>query len=158
MNLIVSIRECYIVWLGNDVKELFIIYAMDHLSERQGYSYADPHPRKMDPCPHKMDPLTASLHNCAHHFIPHVKDNQCAASILYNGSYYTIVIGKQPVQVSYTPPAVAAMVSSLQASQEKSILGKRPNENENSEPVSYRRMGYDLNDNTLYPSLGHDFK
>lgn len=125
---------------------------MAHLFGKQGYS----------PMPMAMDPLTTSLQECAHHFIPHVKDGQWAVSIKYGDSYYSIVIGKQPqVYASYTPPGIAAMVSSLKASHEsheKSILGKRPCETENSEPFSYRRTGYDQTENKLYPSLGHEFK
>jgi len=105
--------------------------------------------------PHRVDPLIASLHDCAHHFIPHVKDSQCAATILYGGSYYTIVIAKQPAYPSYTPPSVT---EALQKMKDKSILGKRPCEEEEEHTFSYRRTGYDLTDNTLYPGLGHDFK
>lgn len=115
---------------------------------KQGYS------------PQAMDPLTASLHDCAHRFIPHVKDNQCAATIRYGDSYYTIVIQKQPVQVSYTPHAVMEMLKQME---QKSILGKRPHDKEDGNVVlcdrmTYQRTGYDLTDDTLYPSLGHEFK
>jgi hypothetical protein len=118
---------------------------MEHLSERQGYF------------PVGSDPLTASLHVCAHRFIPYVKDNQCATTIRYGDSYYTIVIQKQPVQVSYTPPSVVEMLKQME---QKSILGKRPHE-ENQiacNRTTYQRTGYDLTDNTLYPSLGHGFE
>jgi hypothetical protein len=113
-----------------------------------------------------MDPLTASLHVCAHRFIPYVKDNQCAATIRYDDSYYTIIIQKQPVQVSYTPPSVVEMLkqmeqkSIVQDALQKSILGKRLHE-ENiiaCNSTTYQRTGYDLTDNTLYPSLGHGFE
>ena len=125
-----------------------------------------------------MDPLTASLHVCAHRFIPYVKDNQCSATIRYDDSYYTIVIQKQPVQVSYTPPSVVEMLKQMEqksivqdafsivqdaksiVQDAKSILGKRPYE-ENiilCDRTTYQRIGYDLTDNTLYPSLGHGFE
>jgi hypothetical protein len=111
-----------------------------------------------------MDPLTASLHVCAHRFIPYVKDNQCSATIRYDDSYYTIVIQKQPVQVSYTPPSVVEMLKQMEqksiVQDAKSILGKRPHE-ENQiacDRTTYQRIGYDLTDNTLYPSLGHGFE
>jgi hypothetical protein len=123
-----------------------------------------------------MDPLTASLHVCAHRFIPYVKDNQCATTIRYGDSYYTIVIQKQPVQVSYTPPSVVEMLKQMEqksivqdaksiVQDAKSILGKRPHE-ENiilcdriaCDRTTYQRTGYDLTDNTLYPSLGHGFE
>lgn len=130
-----------------------------------------------------MDPLTASLHVCAHRFIPYVKDNQCSTTIRYGDLYYTIVIQKQPVQVSYTPPSVVEMLKLMEqksivqdafsivqdaksiVQDAKSILGKRPYE-ENivscdriaCDRTTYQRIGYDLTDNTLYPSLGHGFE
>lgn len=123
-----------------------------------------------------MDPLTASLHVCAHRFIPYVKDNQCSTTIRYGDLYYTIVIQKQPVQVSYTPPSVVEMLKQMEqksivqdaksiVQDAFSILGKRPHE-ENivscdriaCDRTTYQRIGYDLTDNTLYPSLGHGFE
>ena len=119
-----------------------------------------------------MDPLTASLHDCSHRFIPHVKDNQCAATIQYGGSYYTIVIQKQPVYPSYTPPSVAAAVASMKESassasassasafaNQKSVLGKRPHEELEGHTRSYRRLqDYNPHEINLYPELGHNFK
>jgi len=120
-----------------------------------------------------MDPLTAALHDCAHRFMPHMRSNQCAASIKYGDSYYTIVIGKQApachkpnttAAASFAAAAfpaaasVAAFPAAASAASEP-VLGKRK-QNSTFEPSrdTQKSAYHRLNENPLYNQFGHNFK
>jgi len=112
-----------------------------------------------------MDPFTAALHDCAHRFMPHMRSNQCAASIKYGDSYYTIVIGKQapachkPNTTAAASFAAAAFPASASASASESVLGKRK-QNSTFEPSrdTQKSAYHRLNENPLYNQYGHNFK
>jgi len=103
------------------------------------------------------DPFTASLHECAHQFIPHMTGIQCMTTIQYGNTRYTVTITKQldspiPYRTPVFVPANAHQASS------PSVLGKR---SRSPEPLELNIKEHRYDDRSffeLYPEFGHNFK